>query len=488
MANLTSRFDKWIARIVGFGLAITLASCAMGPNYKRPKLDVPADFRSAPDHGTNSLADLPWWQMFRDENLQDLIRVALTNNYNLRIAIARVDQAHAILVQNRAAYFPQIGYAASAQRGRNAVNGSPAFTGTSTNGPVTANEFIFDGNVSWEIDLWGRIRRLNESARAQFLASNEARRDVMISLISQVAQSYFQLLAVDRQLEIARRTTNSYGESLRIFSEQLSHGVASKLETAAAEAALASAAATIPDLERQAVIQENMINVLIGHNPGPIRRSHTLLQELLPPQVPTGLPSALLERRPDLRESEQQLRSANAQIGVAVADFFPHISLTGLLGQVSPELSAFTSRAANAWSIAANLTGPVFQGGRLYGQYREAKALREQAMLQYQFTALNAFAEISDALISREKVAAVRIQQARAVNAYQTAVEIVNKRFLVGQSSYYEVLQEQLLLFPAENSLIQTELSQLLTLVQLYQALGGGWQPDDKQSASIANH
>ncbi len=232
----------------------------------------------------------------------------------------------------------------------------------------------------------------------------------------------------------------------------------------------------IPDLERQIVIQENMINVLIGQNPGPVPRSHTLLQESLPPEVPAGLPATLLERRPDIREAEQLLRSANAQIGVAVADFFPQISLTGLLGQVSPEVSAFTSGAATAWSVAANLTGPIFQGGRLVGQYHQAQALREQYLLQYKSTILNAFAEISDALIARQKFAQVRVQQARAVDAYQTAVKIVNQRYLVGQSSYYEVLQEQLLLFPAENSLVQTELNQLLTLVQLYQALGGGWQ------------
>lgn len=459
--------------IIPLSLVLLLASCAVGPNYKRPAVNVPADFRSASTRTTNSLAELPWWQMFQDNNLQDLIRTALTNGYDLQIAISRVEQANAILTQNRAAFFPQIGYAGTIQRNRNAIGGNAAFTGG-----ITTNFLVLDANVSWEIDLWGRIRRLNESARAQFLATDEARRDVMISVISRVAQAYFQLLAFDRQLEIAKGTTNSYGESLRIFSLQLSHGVASKLETSSAEAALASAAATIPDLERQITIQENMINVLVGHNPGPVLRSHTLLQQLLPPEVPAGLPATLLERRPDIREAEQLLRSANAQVGVAVADYFPRLSLTGLLGQVSPEVSAITSGAATAWSIAANLTGPIFQGGRLAGQYRQAQALREQSLLQYRYTILNAFAEISDALIANQKFAQVRVQQARAVDAYRTAVQIVNQRYLVGQSSYYEVLQEQLLLFPAENSLVQTQLNQLLTLVQLYQALGGGWQAE----------
>ncbi|HZQ48170.1 MAG TPA: efflux transporter outer membrane subunit [Verrucomicrobiae bacterium] len=459
--------------ILPLSLVLLLASCAVGPNYKRPPVNAPADFRSASGHTTNSLAELPWWQMFQDNNLQDLIRTALTNSYDLRIAISRVEQANAILVQNRASFFPQLGYAGTIQRNRNAVGGNAAFTGG-----ITTNFLVLDANVSWELDLWGRIRRLNESARAQFLATQEARRDVMISVISRVAQAYFQLLAFDRQLEIAKRTTNSYGESLRIFSLQLSHGVASKLETSSAEAALASAAATIPDLERQITIQENMINVLVGHNPGPVPRSHTLLQQLLPPEVPAGLPATLLERRPDIREAEQLLRSANAQVGVAVADYFPRLTLTGLLGKVSPEVSAITSGAATAWSIAANLSGPIFQGGRLAGQYRQAQALREQYLLQYRSTILNAFAEISDALIANQKFAQVRVQQARAVDAYRTAVQIVNQRYLVGQSSYYEVLQEQLLLFPAENSLVQTELNQLLTLVQLYQALGGGWQAE----------
>ena len=459
--------------ILPLSLVLLLASCAVGPNYKRPPVNAPADFRSASVHTTNSLAELPWWQMFQDNNLQDLIRTALTNSYDLRIAISRVEQANAILVQNRASFFPQLGYAGTIQRNRNAVGGNAAFTGG-----ITTNFLVLDANVSWELDLWGRIRRLNESARAQFLATQEARRDVMISVISRVAQAYFQLLAFDRQLEIAKRTTNSYGESLRIFSLQLSHGVASKLETSSAEAALASAAATIPDLERQITIQENMINVLVGHNPGPVPRSHTLLQQLLPPEVPAGLPATLLERRPDIREAEQLLRSANAQVGVAVADYFPRLTLTGLLGKVSPEVSAITSGAATAWSIAANLSGPIFQGGRLAGQYRQAQALREQYLLQYRSTILNAFAEISDALIANQKFAQVRVQQARAVDAYRTAVQIVNQRYLVGQSSYYEVLQEQLLLFPAENSLVQTELNQLLTLVQLYQALGGGWQAE----------
>jgi multidrug efflux system outer membrane protein len=286
-------------------------------------------------------------------------------------------------------------------------------------------------------------------------------------------------------MEIARRTTNSFGESMRIFSQRMTGGVVSKLESSSAEALLASTAATVPDLERQIAIQENLICVLAGRTPGPIERRKGLLQEMPPPEVPAGLPSALLERRPDIREADQFFRSANAQVGVAKADFFPKVSLSALYGQVSPELSALTSGGANAWAVAANVTGPLFEGGKQTYEYRRTKEAREEARLHYQATVLYAFAEVSDALVSREKLAQERTQQARAVDAYRTAVEVATERYRVGQSSYYEVLQEQQLLFPAENALTQIELNQLLAVVQLYQALGGGWENEaaEKQKA-----
>ena len=273
-----------------------------------------------------------------------------------------------------------------------------------------------------------------------------------------------------------RDTTNSFGQSLKLFSERLRGGVSSKLETAAAEAAQASAAATVPELEWQIVVEENQIRILLGMNPGPIIRRKKLLEELLPPEVPPGLPSALLERRPDIRQAEQLIRSANAQIGVAKADFYPRFSLTALFGQVSPELSTFTSSAANAWSLAANLAGPIFEGGLLKGQYRQARAAREEAALQYQSVVLNAFQEVSNALTAREQLARERIEQARSVKAYEEAVQVANERYTAGHANYYELLQEQQLLFPAENALTQTELNQLLATVQLYRALGGGWK------------
>jgi multidrug efflux system outer membrane protein len=399
--------------------------------------------------------------------------MALTNNYDLRIAAARVEQARAIAAQARGQYFPQVDYDGFAGAGKNVANDMPAPTGT------RSTVFGGDVNASWEIDLWGGIRRLNESARAQFFASEEARRDVMISLIAQVAQNYFQLLALDRELEIARDTTNSFGESLKIFNERLQGGVASKLETSSAEALMDSAAATIPELEEQIALQEDQLSVLLGQNPGATLRGNSSLEKQMAPEVPAGLPSALLERRPDIREAEQQLRSANAQVGVAVADFFPQLNLTGLFGEASSDLATFTSGGGDvAWGLAAGLTGPLFHGGQIRAQYAQARAVREQFALQYQAAVLGAFQEISDALISREKLAAARTHESRAVDAYKEAVKISMERYKLGNADYYEVLQEQQLLFPAENSLVQTQLNQLLAVVQLYRALGGGWEVD----------
>jgi multidrug efflux system outer membrane protein len=427
-------------------------------------------FRGETQIATNSFADLPWWQAFHDDTLQNLIRTALTNNYDLRIAVTRVAQARAIAAQARSQLFPQVNYAAFAGGTRNVSDNLPSPTGTE--GKV----FGVDANASWEIDLWGQIRRLNESARAQFLASQEARRDVMISLIAQVAQDYFQLLALDRQLEIARESTNSFGNSLKIFNQRLHGGVASRLETSSAEALMDAAAATIPELEQQIALQENQLSVLLGQNPAAILRGDVSLEKQMPPEIPAGLPAALLEQRPDICEAEQQLRSANAQVGVAKANFFPQLNLTGLFGEATTELSAFTSGGDAAWSIAAGLTGPLFHGGQLRAQYAQVRAAREQAVLQYQAAVLNAFQEVSGALISREKSARASVQQGRAVDAYKEAVKISMERYRLGNVDYDVVLQEQQLLFPAENSLLQFQLNQLLAVVQLYRALGGGWE------------
>ena len=458
--------------ILVFGFWCLLAAgCAVGPNYQRPPVKAPPAFRGEASAATNSLGDLPWWQVFHDDNLQTLVRLALTNNYDVRIAATRVEQARAAVAEARAQFYPQVDYDGTVARGHNVAGTAPspaAGHGTISAGYATA---------SWEIDLWGKIRRLTESARAQYFASEEARRDVAISLVSQVAQNYFQLLALDRELAIARESTNSYAESLKIFNEQLQGGVASKLETSAAEALMDASAATIPQLEGQIALQENQLSLLLGHNPDVIVRDHASLDQQMPPVVPAGLPSALLERRPDIREAEDQLRSANAQVGVAKANFLPQLDLTGLFGAVSPGVAVFTGGGEAAWGVAAGLTGPLFHGGALRAQYAQARATRDQYALQYQSIVLTAFQEISNALITREKLAAAREQQARAVDAYREAVKVSMERFRLGNASYYEVLQEQQLLFPAENTLVQYQVNQLVAVVQLYLALGGGWDP-----------
>ena len=459
--------------------ALSLAGCAIGPNYKRPTVNAPAEFRDVErEHSTNSLADLSWWSVFKDPNLQNLVRAALTNNYDLRITLARMDQAHALQAQARSQFLPQVGYEGEANRGRNEYLGLPT-----PNGGQTMNSFLGGFNAFWEIDLWGRVRRMNEAARANFMATQEGRRAVTISVVSGVAKAYFDLLELDDQLAIAKRTRDSYEHTYKLFDDQHAGGLASKLELSRAKLALASVSANIPEIERQIALKENEINALLGNNPGPVPRTSTLLAQELPLELPVGLPSTLLERRPDVRAAEQQVRAANAGIGVAVGDFFPRIGLTTFYGGTSTELHNLVSSGANIWSAAASAAGPMFTGGRLTGRYREAKAACEEAKLQYQNTALNAFREVSDALISRRRFDEERAEQTEAVNAGRDAVAVATDRYQEGKASYYEVLEAQQQLFPAENALSHIEAGRRLTVVQLYKALGGGWEAMEKPSA-----
>ncbi|HEX2385892.1 MAG TPA: efflux transporter outer membrane subunit [Candidatus Binatia bacterium] len=456
---------------------LALSSCALGPNYKRPAVAAPAVFRGQEGAAEQaSIADLPWWEVFNDPALASLIKDALANNYDLLVAMQRIEQARAVGVQVRSEFFPQLGYEGDTSHGKNAIGDRVASTAGKT-----VNAFAGLLNASWEIDLWGRIRRADEAARAQILANEEARRGVMLSLVSDVAQAYFELLELDLQLEIARRTTESFRDSLDIFRRRLEGGVASRLETARASASLALSAATVPNLERLIVFKENQINLLLGRTPAPVTRGAALTAQRLPPEVPAGIPSDLLERRPDIRQSEQQIVAANARIGVAIADFFPRLDLTGLFGFASPELSAITAGRNRVWSAAASLAGPLFQGGRLVGQYQQFKSEWEEARIRYEQTALNAFHEVSNALVSRQKLTEVRAQQARAVADLQESVSVSTQRYLAGFSSYFEVLEAQQQLFPAENALAQTQLDQLVVIVQLYRALGGGWKLADAE-------
>src|SRR5436190_6968188 len=368
---------------------LLLAGCAVGPNYKRPVINAPTCFRDATNPvSTNSLADLPWWSVFKDPTLQDLVRTALSNSYDLRIILTRVDQARALQAQARSQFLPQVNYQGEATRGRNSFLATP-----SPNGGKTMDSFLGGFEAVWEIDLWGRVRRMNEAARANFMATQEGRRAVMISVVSGVASAYFELLELDEQLVIAQRTRDSYQRTLKLFSDQHAGGLASKLEVSRAQLALRSVAATIPDIERQIALKENEINTLLGRNPGPIARTSTLLAQEMPVEIPVGLPSTLLERRPDVRATEQQVRAANAEIGVAIGDFFPRIGLTTIYGGTSTDLDKLLKSEANIWAAAATAAGPVFTGGRLTGRYRQTKGAFEQARLTFQQTALSAFHE-----------------------------------------------------------------------------------------------
>ena len=368
-------------------ILLGLSACSFGPDYRRPQIFAPDAYRNQETPGEPaSIADLPWWQVFEDPALIHLIDAALHNNYDLRIAVTRIEQARAIAAQVRSQLFPQLGYEADVTRGKNATATRAANTGG-----LVANSFIGTLNAAWEIDLWGRIRRADEAAQAEILATEEARRGIMVSLVSETAQAYFELLDLDERLAIARRTTESFEQSLKMFRRRLEGGLASVLETARAEAALASAAANVPELERVMNSKENQISVLVGREPGPIPRSTTLIAQQAPLEIPAGLPSLLLERRPDIRQAEQLLVAANARIGSAVAEFFPRLNLTTFFGRVSTDLSALTSGKSTSWSIGTDLAGPIFRGGQLVGQLRQREAEWQESHLRYRQTALNAF-------------------------------------------------------------------------------------------------
>jgi len=451
---------------------LLLGGCAIGPNYHRPDTQTPPAYRDETRKSQESMADLSWWDLFKDPQLRVLLHDAVDQGFDVRIALTRVDQAHAIAAQVRGQLLPAVGYNGLADRGRNTLLGQPFTEGDG----ATANGFAGYLGAAWELDLWGRVRRLDEQARAQYYASEAGRRAVLLTVVSETATAYYELLELDEELVIARDTTGAFNESLKLFNRQLEGGVVSRLDTASAEAQLETTNARIPEIERQIAIKENQLSLLLGRSPGPIARGATLSDEPAPPVVPPGLPSQLLERRPDVQQAEQAARAANANIGVTVGGFLPRIGLSALLGAVSPELSSITNHESFLWNIGANVSGPVFQGGGLHGEYEESKAQWEMAKLQYQQAALAAFGDVADALVSRQKLDEVRERQERAVRAYEEAVKLSTERYKAGKASYFEVLQAQELLYPAQVTLAQTKRDQFTAVVQLYKALGGGWK------------
>ncbi len=464
--------------VSGVVAAALLGGCAIGPNYKRPSVAGPQTFRGQATAEAASLADAPWWEVFRDPVLKELIQDALRSNYDVQIAAARVQEARASFVVARSDLYPSLDYAAGVSRGKI----TPGVAGAPGGPAPNASNFYYGAlTASWELDIWGRIRRSNEAAWATLLATEDARRGVWLTLVSDLAQAYFELLALDVRLQIARSSTDAYQRTYDLFLDRFQLGVASKLETSRAEGALGEAQASIPQLESDIVAKENQISILLGKSPAPISRGRPMYEQPVVPEVPAGLPSALLERRPDLRQAEQQLVSANARVGVAKAEFFPKLSLTAIFGTASPEVSALTGGTATIWAVAGMLSGPLFNAGRTLGNYRASIAQWEQAKLQYEQAVLTALREVSDALTALAKLSEAELGQDRAVKALEEAVEHATDRYRQGLANYFEVLEAQQQLYPAQNTLAQIRRERLLAHVRLYKALGGGWSLTDAE-------
>ena len=455
--------------ISGFALG-----CKVGPNYKRPAVQTPVEYRELKDGAqaqvqpqVASYADLPWWQVFQDPRLQELIRTALKQNYDLQLATERINAARAQVQITRSNLFPQ-------------VAGNGDFSGGKEhNFQTTSNFLTLTADAAFQLDFFGKLRRATESSRAQLLATEDARQTVILTLVSDVASDYFLLLQLDLQLQITKETVKTQEDSVKLTNFRVEHGVATKLDVLQAQQVLDSANATIPDLERQIAQEENAISILLGNYPQAVPRGHTLVEQVLPPDVPPGLPSSLLERRPDIREAEQVLVAANAEIGVAKAQFFPQISLTGSGGGSFGRSSAFSglmSSQLGIWSYGAQVSQPIFTGGALRGNLRFAESQHKQALISYQQAIQHAFGDASDALIGYQKNHEVRVRQEQTVADLQESVRLSNMRYKGGTTTYLEVLDGQRSLFSAELVLAQARGTEYQSLVQLYRALGGGWQ------------
>jgi multidrug efflux system outer membrane protein len=454
-------------------VALLTSGCTLGPNYRRPAVAVPGSYRGAISSEAAQtqlapLGDQKWWDILQDEQLRMLIRTALTQNYDSRIAASRVLEARAQLGITRGDQFPGLSAGAGISDNRTAQSKFlPAFETSTGQANLSA---------AWELDFWGKFRRATEAARANLLATEWARQEVVSTLVANVASAYFQLRALDLELEISQRTLNSREESLRLTRILSDGGSTSLLDVRQAEQLVFTASAEIPALEQQIEQQENFLSILLGQNPGDVPRGRTLTEQRQPPEVPPGLPSSLLERRPDIRQAEAQLVAANAEIGVARADYFPQISLSGAGGFQSSALTNLFSGPAGAWSFGASLAQPIFTGGRLRSEVRLAEARQQTAVLFYQQSIQGAFRSVSDALVAYHKTREFRTQQELLFRSAQDAARLSHMRYTGGVTGYLEVLTNETNAFSGELGLVQARLNELLTLVQLYQALGGGWQ------------
>ena len=455
-------------------LTAALTGCTVGPRYKRPPVDVPDAYRGVDQENAGkteaaSLADQKWWEVFQDQQLQQLVHTALEQNYDVRIAAARILEAEAQLGITRSNQFPQVnaGAATTIQR----IPAQATLT-VATNGSATELSL----SAAWELDFWGKFRRATEAARANLLASEWAKQQVISTLISDVATAYFQLRELDLELEISRQALTSRRDSLKLTQLLADHGATSMLDVRQAEQLVYTAAEQVPDLERRIQQQENLISTLLGKNPGPVTRGMKLTEQPHIPQVPAGLPSALLERRPDIRQAEEQLVAFNAQIGVAKAAYFPQITLTGDAGYQSAAITNLFSGPGGFFSLGGALAQPLFAGGKIRSGVKLSEAQKEEAVLTYKKTIQQAFQDVSDSLIGYEKDQEFRQQQQLLTNAAEDAAHLSDVRYKGGATSYLEVLTNQTNYFSAQLNLAQAQLNELNALVQLYRALGGGWQ------------
>jgi multidrug efflux system outer membrane protein len=466
-------------QLMTFSVALLLlAGCAIGPDYRKPEIASPpawmVDMQQAKD-----TANIVWWEQFDDPVLNDLIGTALRENYDLRVATARVEEFYGLYGATRADLFPQVGYDGSAGKVQASQKGPIALApGTSSKYSIYQAEF----NASWEIDIWGKIRRATEAAKADLLASEDFRSGVILSLVTSVATAYLDLRSLDQQLGIAQQTAKSREESVRLFELRFKGGNISEMELSQVKSEYYVALAAIPDLEKRIRQQENLISILLGKNPGPIARGK-VLENIALPAVPAGLPSDLLTRRPDIRQAEQALIAANARIGVAKAQYFPSISLTGFFGSASTEFSDLFTGPAKAWSYAGSLAGPIFTAGKIKGSVKAAQAVQQQALFGYEQSIQNGFREFEDALIDQDRTRVQLDAQAKQVEALATYARLARLRYEEGYTSYIEVLDAERSLFSGQLSYVQTQDTLLRALVTLYKAMGGGWVVEaDKQS------
>jgi multidrug efflux system outer membrane protein len=456
--------------------ALSLASCMVGPDYVRPVVDVPAAFRYD-DGEAQQTANTDWWKQFQDSTLDALITEALANNRNIKIAAANVEQAAAVLTQVRSPLFPQIGYSGTGVKQRASEVGAATLPATVTN-PQTSYQAL--ASASWEIDLWGRIRRLSEGAEAILFATEEARRGVILSLVASVAGSYIQLLGLDDQLIVSKRTLATYAESVKLFELRFKYGQVSQMTVQQAHSQYETAAAAIPQIELQIAQTENALSILLGRNPGPVPRGKTIHDLVLPP-VPAGLPSEVLTNRPDIRQAEQSLIAANAQIGAARALYFPTISLTGAFGYTSANLSDLFTSPAHIWTYAGSFAGPIFAGGAISGQVRQAEAGQRAALNSYQLTIQSAFADVENTLVSRKKLIEQLQAQERLVRANSEYSRLARLQYEGGYAPYSTVLQAEQQLFPSELNYTQYRAALFISLVNIYKAMGGGWVAEAEQ-------